>query len=200
MPMDWTEEEDLFSITTDVILDGSVVSGSISSTNMLRYNAGKPPLGLIQTSFTKLFIQRELPVSLYKLTADVLGFGAKKYSANNWRKGGSWIKNYVSLERHIIFGLLNGEEKDKESEISHWGHIGCNMAFLLEFQETQTGTDDRYYIKNRVGGLELSDESPYSKMFNSLLLWKDGGGINTLRDAIDHAAFYCDEETNDKGI
>ncbi|WP_354665550.1 dATP/dGTP diphosphohydrolase domain-containing protein, partial [Escherichia coli] len=55
---------------------------------MLRFNSGKLRMSLV-------------PASLGRYTAAALGYGAIKYSANNWRRGGSWTSGYESLQRHL---------------------------------------------------------------------------------------------------
>lgn len=59
----------------------------------------------------------------------VLEFGAKKYSADNWKKGLYTKEIIESLLRHV-FCLMSGEYDDKESGLSHTGHILANAMFL----------------------------------------------------------------------
>jgi hypothetical protein len=60
---------------------------------------------------------------------EVLEFGAKKYSPDNWKKGLPVRSIVESLLRHI-FAFLRGQDKDPESGISHIGHMMCNLMFL----------------------------------------------------------------------
>lgn len=67
-----------------------------------------------------------------ELTAEVITFGKNKYSEDNWKKSTN-TQNYINaLIRHLM-AYLQGEDIDPESGISHLGHIGCNIAFLLYF-------------------------------------------------------------------
>jgi len=110
----------------------------------LRYNSGKPKWSLID--FESL-----LPL------VEVLEYGAHKYSIyeddkgnqirgseipiedinkyklissgkDNWKKGLDSNETLESLARHL-FKLINKEEFDKESKLSHVGHIMANIMF-----------------------------------------------------------------------
>lgn len=75
--------------------------------------------------------------------ADVLTFGANKYSANNWRGGIVYSRLIASLYRHL--GAYNsGEDIDPESGLSHIYHIGCNAMFLSGMAQERPDLDDRY--------------------------------------------------------
>ena len=95
-----------------------------------RYNAGKPSLAL-------------LPAKTLIEIAKVLDFGKAKYSAHNWRKGFSYTETLSSAQRHLA-EWQEGEGTDRESGLSHLAHAACNLLFLIEFELTNTGTDDRY--------------------------------------------------------
>jgi hypothetical protein len=64
-----------------------------------------------------------------KPCANVLTFGATKYSRNNWKKGMKVSKILDSLMRHIG-DLQDGKVLDEESQLSIIGHIQCNALFL----------------------------------------------------------------------
>lgn len=99
-------------------------------TGATRDNKGKIQLSMV-------------PTSLSEHVAQVLMFGAKKYDRDNWRKGFPWTSVCDSLERHLN-AWKRGEDYDPESGLLHLAHIGCNVAFLIEFFETKNGLDDRY--------------------------------------------------------
>lgn len=75
--------------------------------------------------------------------ADVLAYGAGKYSANNWCRGTSWGRYFSALCRHI-FAWWRGEDTDPETGFSHLAHAGCCLLFLMEYQRNAWGTDDRF--------------------------------------------------------
>lgn len=83
-----------------------------------------------------------LPPELMHGVADILTFGAKKYSARNWEKGMEWGRVYGALQRHL-WAWWSGEDKDPETGKSHLWHAGCCIAFLMAYEERGVGTDDR---------------------------------------------------------
>lgn len=121
----------------------------------LRYNADKNRLALV-------------PSSLIEGVAKVLTYGAKKYTietpegiidgANNWRKGLPWMSVTDSLKRHLE-AFVRGEDYDPESGLLHLEHVGCNIAFLLEYYKTHPEMDDRITLSKRVPriGLDIDD-------------------------------------------
>ena len=80
-------------------------------------------------------------------TAKVLGFGAKKYAAHNWRKGLVWSRIIAAILRHT-FAFVRGEDLDPESGLPHIDHVACNVMFLQEFYHTRRDLDDRYVDPN----------------------------------------------------
>ncbi len=93
---------------------------------------GKPELGLV-------------PKSLIWAVGTILTFGAKIYGTHNWRKGLLWSRPYNALFRHLT-AWWNGESLDLESGKSHLWHAATELAFLIEYEETKTGQDDRFKI------------------------------------------------------
>ena len=81
------------------------------------------------------------PVALEGL-AQVLGFGAKKYAANNWRKGLVYSRLIGAMLRHL-FAIMRGEDVDPESGLPHIDHLGCCWMFLSHFMKTRPDLDDR---------------------------------------------------------
>lgn len=95
-----------------------------------KFDTGKPPLGLI----SRRAVEEE---------AAVMEFGANKYGTHNWRDGMDFSRLVDSALRHV-YAFADGEDTDPESGLSHLAHARCNLAFLLEYQGRQVGTDDRY--------------------------------------------------------
>lgn len=110
-----------------------------------RFNSGKNRLSLV-------------PHELVEEVGKVMSYGASKYSPNNWRKGQSWMGVIDSLERHLL-AFKKGEDIDPESGLLHLGHIGCNIAFLLNFMKTHNELDDRPYSIKSIPkiGCDLDD-------------------------------------------
>jgi len=99
----------------------------------LKFDDGKPMLDLV-------------PSSLVDAVGDILTMGAKKYSAQNWRKGLKYSRVIGALMRHLN-AWREGDSIDKESGKSHMHHVACNVAFLIEFEanpEKYKDFDDRW--------------------------------------------------------
>lgn len=95
----------------------------------MKFDGGKAPLDLV-------------PMSAVFGLAEVLGYGAKKYTAWNWRKGLIWSRYYAAAMRHLFQWWCIGSV-DPESGISHLKHAMCNIAFLIEYEQSKLGEDDR---------------------------------------------------------
>jgi hypothetical protein len=67
---------------------------------------------------------------------EVLEFGARKYSDNNWMKGLDKKEILESLQRHLA-AMMDGETHDPESGLPHIGHLMCNAMFYSYFTEVQ---------------------------------------------------------------
>jgi len=97
----------------------------------LRYNENKLKWSLVHFDSLKPMVQ-------------VLEFGAKKYSPDNWKKGLDRKEILESTMRHLT-ALIDGEEMDPESGLSHMGHIQCNAMFYNYFINKTT---DELQIKH----------------------------------------------------
>jgi len=96
----------------------------------LKYDNEKPPMALLDAEFLEE-------------VSRVLAFGASKYDANNWRGGLLYTRILSAIYRHL--GAINrGEDYDKESGLSHVGHLGCNVMFLSWMMNHRKELDDRY--------------------------------------------------------
>lgn len=107
-------------------------SQAISETAGIKNDAGKAPMELIS------------PIMIEQV-AQVLGFGAKKYSAHNWRLGIARGRILGSLLRHT-FDYMRGIDVDAESGLPQTAHIACNAMFLCELHVTHPELDDRYKV------------------------------------------------------
>lgn len=83
-----------------------------------------------------------LPPELLRDTAEVLTFGAHKYSANNWARGADYSRYFSALQRHL-WAWWQGEDKDPETGFSHLAHAACCLAFLMAYKARGIGVDDR---------------------------------------------------------
>lgn len=98
----------------------------LKETQAVRFNQDKVRFDLIPPEFI-----REI--------AEVLTFGATKYSPDNWKGFNKQQQEEIkaSLLRHI-YAYLEGEEFDQESGLHHLAHAGCNLAFLAYFRNKET--------------------------------------------------------------
>lgn len=83
------------------------------------------------------------PFALEQVAA-VMTFGARKYSANNWRLGFKYSRLISAVLRHIM-AYQRGEAKDPETGLSHLAHACCGLFMLLEFEVTGAGENDLYW-------------------------------------------------------
>jgi len=83
-----------------------------------------------------------IPVSAIIALAEVLTFGAKKYSDRNWEAGFEFTRVYAAAMRHLLL-WFSGETLDPETKLNHLKHSLCNLAFLIEFTETHPELDNR---------------------------------------------------------
>ena len=80
----------------------------------------------------------------------VCGFGAAKYSDDNWRKGYSWRLSYGALKRHLDL-WWGGEVYDKESGLHHLAHASwhCMVLFIFSKNIQYQKFDDRPDVDNQ---------------------------------------------------
>lgn len=88
-----------------------------ATTKADRYNTGKPELSYPLSARFAL-----------EGVADVMAFGAKKYSRDNWKKGLPLEATLDSLLRHLT-KLLDGETIDEESGCHHLDLLATNALF-----------------------------------------------------------------------
>lgn len=78
-----------------------------------------------------------LPWEIIQGIAEVMTFGANKYTEQGWKKVPNAKDRYfAALMRH--WGLMNGvgvkkEYTDPDSGLPHWAHFCCNAVFLSYF-------------------------------------------------------------------
>lgn len=109
---------------------------------------GEPPKEEIVTSESggqkgqKLERYALIPVIPLAEIARVYGYGANKYSPNNWRKGYEWSLSKDALDRHIE-SFWGGQSIDPESGRHHLAHAAFHLLTLMEYELRNLGVDDR---------------------------------------------------------
>lgn len=107
----------------------------------MKFDAGKEPHDLID---------KEIIIELAK----VLGYGAGKYEAHNWKIGLPISRYYSAAQRHLL-AFNAGETFDPESGLNHLGHVACNLMFMLYMLKHKPSLDDRHFVKEEI--MELPD-------------------------------------------
>ena len=106
-------------------------SGKIHEDVALRYNEGKRRWGLVDFPSIEPMVE-------------VLEFGTRKYSENNWKKGLDQMETVESMLRHTIalMEAIQGGDSDKEfdpeSGLHHAAHIMCNCMFYMYHLKQKT--------------------------------------------------------------
>lgn len=100
-------------------------------TEGLKFDEGKVPYELLAPEFLEG-------------VAEILRFGAEKYSARNWELGMNWSRPFGALMRHM-WSWWNPfvSDLDEETGKSHLWHAGCCLMFLIAYEARGIGTDDR---------------------------------------------------------
>lgn len=74
-----------------------------------------------------------LPKGAVNSVIEVLEFGAKKYSADNWQEVDNAKERYYNAAMRHIDSWWNGEKCDPETGIHHLAHAATNLFFLMWF-------------------------------------------------------------------
>lgn len=75
-----------------------------------------------------------IPPIVLKELAEVLTYGANKYSDHNWQKCKDRNRYIAATMRHFE-SFRDGEQIDPESRLSHLAHALANISFLLYFEK-----------------------------------------------------------------
>lgn len=110
-----------------------------------------------------------LPPGALLQIAEVLRYGATKYSERNWEKGLARRRVLSAAIRHL-FAYMSGEDLDPESGLPHVAHAGCCILFLIEYTILGIGDDERTLmygrtesVGGRTGGAKQPDISEDNK-------------------------------------
>lgn len=97
----------------------------------MKDKSGKPQYNLIPS----------IPIDYI---AQVLTFGAKKYSENSWQNVSNGIEEYRAAAMRHIFKMQAGEVLDKETGLPHSAHALTNLAFISYLEVQQGKTKDPF--------------------------------------------------------
>lgn len=107
-----------------------------------------------------------VPYDAVNEIAKVLTFGAVKYEARNWEKGMDWSRAFGALQRHLT-RWFHGQDRDKETQLTHLANAGCCLFFLLAWELRKVGTDDRPKLDPKL--LEHMDSTEFMESINTLM-------------------------------
>lgn len=133
---------------------GPLITEALSSYDRTEVGTGVAPLSVPANTPQGLkYDNSKEPLSLLSRVwligvAKVMGFGAKKYTAHNWR-GGIERSRLVSAALRHILAYNEGEDVDSETGLNHLDHASCCLMFARETHDTHPNLDDRY--KRKVG-------------------------------------------------
>jgi len=88
------------------------------SETFTKYDADKPAADLI-------------PPRAILSVSEALGYGARKYSANNWIYSPR-VRRYLGAALRHVFAYMKGEDLDPESGLPHLAHAAASVLFQLE--------------------------------------------------------------------
>jgi len=99
----------------------------------------------------------------------IVTFGAKKYEANNWKKGSSEedIQRYLGAAMRHLLAYMNGEKNDPESGESHLYHLSCNAMFLDYFDRRND------IVEVPLDDIENATEGSHEDFMDSLQFFAD---------------------------
>lgn len=80
-----------------------------------------------------------LPLRALSRVVDVLEFGARKYSAGNWRHVPDARARYLDAAWRHLVARCEGVALDPESGLPHAAHAVACLLFVLAFDEEATG-------------------------------------------------------------
>lgn len=101
----------------------------------VKYDTGKPRLRLLFHDMSKQLTR----------VAEVLEYGANKYTENGWQTVPDAAKRYEdAMERHLA-AWRQGQSRDQESGLHHLQHAACNLLFLLYFYEDEINAKSSVY-------------------------------------------------------
>jgi hypothetical protein len=83
-----------------------------------------------------------LPPIALEGAAQVMAYGARKYSPHNWRGGLAGSRLIGAALRHL-YAWLRGEDLDPESGLPHLDHALCSLMMLRDTLALRPDLDDR---------------------------------------------------------
>lgn len=100
---------------------------------MLKSESQPDPLTIDQKAAVKKAKPRMslLPFDALLLVAQVLTFGAVKYSPDSWKREPFTAQDYMDAMLRHLAKISAGEFADEETKLPHAAHLACNAIFYL---------------------------------------------------------------------
>ena len=141
---------------------------SVASPGQGLANYGHPHV-VMSTSATgarkekKLAQYALIPVDALEELAKVFGYGAEKYSENEWRQGMPWSWNLSAVFRHIA-AFQKGEKVDPESGLHPLAHAMAHLTMLHTYDTQGLGEDDRmvHSVTHKSASAQGTDSKDWS--------------------------------------
>ena len=112
----------------------------------IKYDGEKPKMHL-------------LPPKAIVEISKVLTFGAAKYDAENWRKLDDLQNRYTAGALRHIFAHMDGEQLDRETNLSHLAHAMCCLLFKLEIELEDAKSKEEESRESNVTEHQACDQS-----------------------------------------
>lgn len=115
----------------NLLLDNFIMATKLDKTNPKDLiGAKKAPISLV-------------PAEGIIKTSLAMKHGADKYGAYNWRDNKVQMLIYIDATLRHTLALLEGEDVDPDSGISHWAHVSANANIMLDALKHGTVIDNR---------------------------------------------------------
>ena len=138
----------------------------------LKFDSEKPRMDLLP------------PKAIFEV-AKVLGFGAEKYGAENWRLLDNLQGRYTAGALRHIFAHMDGEKLDSESGISHLAHALCCLLFKLEVE-----LENAQIEKEKPRETDLTEHTACDQSFESDVLadkaYNETGSMQHIKHLIQY--------------
>ena len=138
----------------------------------LKFDSEKPRMDLLP------------PKAIFEV-AKVLGFGAEKYGAENWRLLDNLQGRYTAGALRHIFAHMDGEKLDSESGISHLAHALCCLLFKLEVE-----LENAQIEKEKPRETDLTEHTACDQSFESDVLadkaYNEAGSMQHIKHLIQY--------------
>ena len=138
----------------------------------LKFDSEKPRMDLLP------------PKAIFEV-AKVLGFGAEKYGAENWRLLDNLQGRYTAGALRHIFAHMDGEKLDSESGISHLAHALCCLLFKLEVE-----LENAQIEKEKPREADLTEHTACDQSFESDVLadkaYNETGSMQHIKHLIQY--------------